>query len=99
MNISRSGRTFGEWQLIILTDDASIAGSPPDFLWAVFTRFEPAADIYAARTEVRRHHLCYSGPIVIDARMKPSYPKELVCDPETARAVDTRWKEYFPGRS
>jgi len=46
---------------------------------------------------VRRHHLCYGGPIVIDARMKPSYPKELVCDPETARTVDTRWKEYFPG--
>lgn len=90
-------KDFAEWQLIILTDDASIAGSAPDFLWAVFTRFEPAADIYAARTEVRRHHLCYSGPIVIDARMKPSYPEELVCDAETARKVDTRWKEYFPG--
>jgi 3-polyprenyl-4-hydroxybenzoate decarboxylase len=90
-------KDLGDWQLIILTDDASIAGSPPDFLWAVFTRFEPAADVYAARTEVRRHHLCYSGPIVIDARMKPSYPEELVCDAETARRVDTRWKEYFPG--
>ena len=92
-------KDFSDWQLIILTDDASIAASPPDFLWAVFTRFEPAADIYAARTEVRRHHLCYSGPIVIDARMKPSYPEELVCDAETARKVDGRWKEYFPGAS
>ncbi|HEU0006995.1 MAG TPA: UbiD family decarboxylase [Terriglobia bacterium] len=90
-------KDLGDWQLIILTDDASIAGSPSDFLWAVFTRFEPAGDVYAARTEVRRHHLCYSGPVVIDARMKPSYPEELVCDAGTAQRVDTRWKEYFPG--
>jgi len=89
-------KDFREWQLIILTDNAAIAGSSSAFLWAVFTRFEPAADIYAARTEVRRHHLCYGGPIVIDARMKPSYPKELVCDAETAKKVDSRWKEYFP---
>ena len=87
---------FRDWQLIVLTDDASIASSPPDFLWAVFTRFEPAADIYASRTEVRRHHLAYSSPIVIDARKKPSYPEELVCDPETAKKVDRRWNDYFP---
>jgi len=86
---------FAAWQLIVLTDDASIATSASDFLWSVFTRFEPAADIYAARTEVRRHHLCYHSPILIDARMKPSYPEELVCDAETAQKVDARWEAYF----
>jgi hypothetical protein len=30
--------------------------------------------------------------------MKPWYPEELFCDEETARLVDRRWKEYFPGR-
>ena len=35
---------------------------------------------------------------VIDARMKPSYPDELYCDPETAALVDRRWREYFPDR-
>ena len=35
--------------------------------------------------------------VVIDARMKPGYPDELFCDPETASRVDRRWKEYFPG--
>jgi hypothetical protein len=29
--------------------------------------------------------------------MKPTYPKELVCDEETARRVTDRWAEYFPG--
>jgi 3-polyprenyl-4-hydroxybenzoate decarboxylase len=89
-------KDFAGWQLIVLADDTSIAASASDFLWSVFTRFEPAADIYAAQTEVRRHHLCYSSPIVIDARMKPSYPEELVCDAETAQKVDARWQAYFP---
>ena len=45
---------------------------------------------------MHRHHLVYSGPIVLDARMKPGYPDELFCDPDTAKTVDQRWKEYFP---
>jgi menaquinone biosynthesis decarboxylase len=89
-------KAFEEWQLIVLSDDAGIAQSPALFLWAVFTRFEPAADIYAAQAEIRRHHLCYRNPIIIDARMKPSYPAELICEPEIARKVDARWREYFP---
>ncbi len=87
---------FSEWPLVILADDAAIAASSSTFLWSVFTRFEPAGDIYAADAQIRRHHLCYSGPIAIDARMKPSYPEELVCDPETSHTVDLRWNEYFP---
>ena len=66
------------------------------FLWTVFTRLEPAADIHASATRVHRHHIVYEGCIAIDARMKPSYPKELFCDPDTAATVDRRWTEYFP---
>jgi hypothetical protein len=33
---------------------------------------------------------------VIDARMKPWYPKELSCRDDIARTVTERWKEYFP---
>ena len=32
---------------------------------------------------------------MIDARLKPSFPKELFCDPETAALVSRRWSEYF----
>ena len=28
--------------------------------------------------------------------MKPWYPRELFCDPDTARLVGGRWREYFP---
>ena len=89
--------SFKDWQLVILSDHAKIADSPASFLWSVFTRFEPAADIYAAQTQVRRHHICYQSPIVIDARHKPTYPAELVSDSDTAKKVDRRWKEFFPG--
>ncbi|HLA76103.1 MAG TPA: hypothetical protein VJU18_00845 [Vicinamibacteria bacterium] len=33
---------------------------------------------------------------MIDARLKPGFPKELSCDPETAARVTERWKDYFP---
>ena len=40
---------FAGWPLVVLTDDAARAArSAMNFLWTTFTRFEPAADIYAA---------------------------------------------------
>ncbi len=88
--------SLGGWQIVVVHDDASVAHSVSDFLWATWTRFEPAADIHAAAVDVRRHHLAYSAPIVIDARMKPGYPDELIVRPDIAELVDRRWSEYFP---
>jgi UbiD family decarboxylase len=87
---------FKGWPLVILHDDASVARRSADFLWATWTRFEPAADIYAAQTKVVRHHLAYSAPILIDARTKPGFPAELIVRPDIAELVDSRWREYFP---
>lgn len=82
-----------EWPLVILADDADIADGQTSFLWTVFTRFNPADDIYAA-AEVRRHHFGYQLPIVIDARMKPGYPDELFPREDIVKLVDSRWNEY-----
>jgi UbiD family decarboxylase len=82
------------WPLVILADDASIVESQTSFLWTVFTRFNPAHDIYADSTTVR-HHLQYEFPIVIDARMKPGYPDELFPREDVVQKVDARWKQYF----
>ena len=46
--------------------------------------------------EVTVFELRLEPPIVIDARMKPWYPKEVACHPDTARRVTARWPEYFP---
>ena len=88
--------SFGDWPLVVLHDDASVARSAPDFLWATWTRFEPAADIHAKACELRKHHISYTAPLVIDARMKPGYPDELVVRPDIAELVTRRWREYFP---
>jgi 4-hydroxybenzoate decarboxylase subunit C len=88
--------SFAQWPLIVLHDNASVARSSEDFLWSTWTRFEPASDIYAAETKVVRHHLAYTGPIVIDARTKPGFPKELIVRDDIAKLVDRRWREYFP---
>ena len=91
---------FAGWPLIVVTDEpARAAKSPINFLWTTFTRFEPAADIYAASTRVVRNHLAYTSPIVIDARMKPWFPTELTCRPDVAATVSKRWREYFPEAS
>ena len=88
---------FAAWPLVVLSDDAARATrSDMNFLWTTFTRFEPAADITAADQRIVRNHVSYGGPIVIDARMKPWYPKELFSDPDTARLVEGRWSQYFP---
>jgi hypothetical protein len=67
-----------------------------NFLWTTFTRFEPAADIHAADRTIVRNHIAYRGPVVIDARLKPWYPKELSCRDDIAARVTQRWAEYFP---
>ena len=90
-----SDPAFAQWPLVVLHDDASVAHSSKDFLWSTWTRFEPASDIYAAETKVIRHHLAYTGPIVIDARTKPGFPKELIVRDDIADLVDRRWQEYF----
>jgi 3-polyprenyl-4-hydroxybenzoate decarboxylase len=88
---------FAEWPLVVLSDEpARAVRSDMNFLWTTFTRFEPGADIHAAERRIVRNHIAYRAPIVIDARLKPTYPTELVPDEATAARVSRRWAEYFP---
>jgi UbiD family decarboxylase len=88
---------FAGWPLLVLTDEpARAARSAINFLWTTFTRFEPAADVHAAARTVVRNHVALRPPILIDARLKPGFPRELAADEATAATVTRRWKEYFP---
>ncbi len=83
---------FADWPLVIIVDDVQLAtSSTTEFLWTVFTRFEPARDIHAKVTTMKNHHLSYTGPLVIDARMKPWYPPEVKCSDEVKKRVDQIW--------
>jgi hypothetical protein len=84
---------------VVLSDEPRrAAASDVNFLWTTFTRFEPAADIHAAATQVIRNHITYQPPILIDARLEPGFPDELFCSEEIAEKVTRRWREYFPGK-
>jgi UbiD family decarboxylase len=89
---------FEGWALVVLTDEPRRAArSVMNFLWTTFTRFEPARDVHAREVRLLRLHPSFAPPVLIDARLKPGFPKELRCDPDTAGLVTRRWMEYFPG--
>lgn len=92
--LAKSGK-FDEWQIVVIHDDVEVASSSEKFLWATWTRFNPATDIYAKATTVKNNHIGYEGPIVIDARIKPWYPGVVEVREDIAKLVDERWSEYF----
>ena len=88
---------LSDWPVVVLVDDvARTVKSTMNFLWTTFTRFEPAADLHSSSSELVRNHRTFSVPLVIDARRKPGFPEELLCDLDTAATVSRRWSEYFP---
>lgn len=92
--IAASGR-FDDWQMIVLHDRIEYAESDEKFLWATWTRFDPATDIHAKQVTMKNNHIGYDAPVVIDARMKPWYPKEVEPRDDIVKLVDDRWNKYF----
>jgi 4-hydroxybenzoate decarboxylase subunit C len=87
------------FRIVCLVDDcAECAQSEESFLWTIFTRFEPAADIHAKQSRVERFHIQLSSPLVIDCRLKPWYPPVLQPLPETIDQVNALWPKIFPHR-
>lgn len=92
--IAKSGK-FDDWQVVVIHDDIEFARSTEKFLWATWTRFNPATDITAKLVETRNNSIGYTAPIVIDARMKPWYPAVVEARDDIVKLVDGRWGEYF----
>ena len=79
----------------MLVDDLVEATASTElFLWTLFTRFEPAGDLFARGMHTERFHTALEPPLVFDARMRPSYPPVLEVDDATKELVDRRWDEY-----
>ncbi len=91
--LARSGK-FDDWQLVVIHDDVEFALSTEKFLWATWTRFNPATDISAKAITVKNNHIGYEAPIVVDARMKPWYPGVVEVREDISKLVDERWSEY-----
>jgi 4-hydroxy-3-polyprenylbenzoate decarboxylase len=88
-------RSFGPadairaFPLIVIVDDSEFtARDERNFLWVTFTRSDPAADIEGIGGFIDRKHWGCTGPLVIDARIKPHHAPPLAEDPEIERRVD-----------
>jgi len=87
---------LSDYRLVVLVDSLDEAlSSEMSFLWVLFTRFEPAADIKSKSITLKRFHPEMEAPILIDARMKPWYPGKLIATPETIQNVDQKWSRIF----
>lgn len=83
------GDGWDRFPLIVIVDDSRfVARQLSNFLWVVFTRSDPAADVYGAGAFVHNKHWGCRGPLVIDARIKPHHAPVLTEDPEVVRRVD-----------
>jgi 4-hydroxy-3-polyprenylbenzoate decarboxylase len=75
---------------MILTEDSNwMSTHLHNFLWATFTRSQPAKDVYGVNTEVVDKHWQCQAPLIIDARIKPHHAPVLESDPEVSRKVDS----------
>ncbi len=74
--------------LVVVDDSEFIAADFDNFLWAVFTRSNPATDVYGIGAESRSKHWGCCGSLVIDARSKPHHAPPLVDDPAIEERVD-----------
>jgi 4-hydroxy-3-polyprenylbenzoate decarboxylase len=75
--------------LIVVVDDPDfVARSVENFAWVVFTRSDPATDVHGVGASTHRKHWGCTGPLVIDARLKPHMPPPLEDDPTVARRID-----------
>ena len=80
---------LSRFPLVLLVDDSEFtANSLNNFLWTVFTRSNPAADIDGVDASVVDKHWGCRGGLVIDARVKLHHAPPLLEDPEITKRVD-----------
>jgi 4-hydroxy-3-polyprenylbenzoate decarboxylase len=81
--------TLRDFPLLVIVDDANfVSWSLANFLWVTFTRANPAADIYGVGAFTEQKHWGCTGPLVIDARLKPHHAPPLAVDPDVSKRID-----------
>ncbi|WP_126245238.1 UbiD family decarboxylase [Chitinophaga rhizosphaerae] len=80
--------------LIVLCDDAGFtAENINNFVWVTFTRSNPSHDMHGINSFIRHKHWGCTGPLVIDARIKPHHAPPLIKDAAVEAKVDELGKK------
>lgn len=79
-------RSFPLW---VITEDAYfLKDAWANFLWVTFTRSDPALDVYGLGACTRAKHWGCTGPLVVDARIKPNHAPVLEEDPKLVEKIE-----------
>jgi 4-hydroxy-3-polyprenylbenzoate decarboxylase len=83
--------------LLVICDNSNFVSERlNNFLWASFTRCNPATDMYGIDSFTINKHWGCNGPLVLDARIKPHHAPAVEKDP----AVEKQINRFFePGGS
>jgi 4-hydroxy-3-polyprenylbenzoate decarboxylase len=75
--------------MILLVDDSEFtAFNINNFVWVTFTRANPSHDIYGVGSFTEYKHWGCTGPLIIDARVKPHHAPALEVDKKIKEKVD-----------
>ena len=84
-----SDAALHEVPMIVLADDAAfVAAALNNFLWVAFTRCNPSHDMYGINESVTNKHWGCTGPLLIDARIKPHHAPPVEKDPAIEKQID-----------
>ncbi|MEO1496348.1 MAG: UbiD family decarboxylase [Planctomycetota bacterium] len=85
------------FRMIVVVDDPAFVATPAgadssgrinNWLWATFTKANPASDLWGVKPYTRRKHWGCLGPLVIDARTKPHHAPAMEEDPQVTAKVE-----------
>ena len=81
--------------LLIITEDASwMAQDFNNFIWATFTRTNPAKDIEGVDNYITNKHWGCKGPLILDATIKKHHAPAVIKDRDVETRVDVILKKY-----
>ena len=97
-NLKGSGEMLLEKEgvtMIVITEDASwMAAEFNNFIWATFTRTNPAKDIDGLDSYTINKHWGCKGPLIFDATIKKHHAPAVVKDTEVEKKVTALLSKY-----
>lgn len=89
LNDHLKGANLQGLPLIVLCDNAAFAAQNiNNLVWVTFTRSNPSHDIHGINSFTDHKHWGCTGPLIIDARIKPHHAPVLEKDPLVEKLVD-----------
>lgn len=89
LNTGLQGKDLSGLALMVFCDDAGFtAQTINNLIWVTFTRSNPSHDIHGINSFTDHKHWGCTGPLIIDARIKPHHAPVLEKDPAVEKIVD-----------